>query len=593
MKQCLGANLPALLLAALAPWGFGAAPAAGAAGPGEAYAIGPTPRPGDWPRWGGRNWVNLVSAERDLPDAVAPGEWRAAADPPQGGRLVHDPAKAVNLKWAAPLGLPMGKGVCYGAPVVAQGKVLVGCDGSAVDPRYVYPEDYFTTLRFSAKNNRMKRGALLCLDAATGGLVWQYNVNGHPKYSKVPESQYRVGVANSPVVEGDRVYVVGYEDEVMCLDLKGQADGNQGPFLDEREHFRNHWPPEGQDGRLDRLEPSDADVLWMYHIPRELGLTFDCAAASSPLVYNDRIYVGTCLGIAHKGPNNHRKCETPDAPALIVLDKHTGRLLAAENEGIAARVEHGSWSGPSLVMAGGRPLILFGGGDEFCYAFDPEPAPGRERTYAAEDPADGTITIPASVGILRCVWTFNANGDNATPYAFHKASREMAGAVIGTPVCAADRVFVNVGVDWSKPSKGILSCYDATGSGDVSRSGRVWLCEAVGPSCSTPAAAGGLVFTGDYGGNLHCVDAATGRPLWTQKLRGAIHASPLVADGKVYIGSSFGDFAILKAQREKSVLCETSFSGRSCRNGIEASAVAANGVLYVPTHTVLYAFEKK
>jgi len=566
----------------------------------------------DWPRWGGRNWVSMVCPQRGLPDEVAPGEWRKGDGPPQWGGLVHDMSSARNLKWARPLGPPMGPGVCYGSPVVASGRVLIGCDGSAEDDRFVFPPGYFTTQRFGRGTNLLKRAALLCLDEATGRLLWQYNVNGHATYTKIPESQIRVGVCNSPVVEGDRVYFVGYQNEVMCLDLAGQANGNQGPFLDEREHFRNHWPggadasagakqpprakkdpaPAGYlpDGTLARLAPTDADVLWMYHIPRELGFTFDCAAASSPLLYKDRLYVGTCVGIADKGPNNHKKCQTPAAPALIVLDKRTGRLLATADEGIASRVQHGSWCSPSLLEISGRRLILFGGGDEWCYAFDPEPQPGTERSYPAERPEWGQITIPASVGVLRCVWKFNANGDNTRPYSYYHASREMTGAVIGTPACDGRRVYVNVGVDWSKPCKGLLSCYDATGSGDIGTSGRVWLCDAVGPSISTPAVAGGLAFTCDFGGHVHCVDAATGKLLWSHRLKGAVHSSPLVADGKVYVGSGGGELAILKADRNKTLLRQVSFSGPRCRNGIEATPVAANGVLYVPTHTVLYAF---
>jgi outer membrane protein assembly factor BamB len=532
-----------------------------------------------------------------LPEEIAPGAWRKAAEGepnrPGWGGMVHDASSARNLKWVAPLGPPMAGGVCYGAPAVGEGKILIGCDGSAYDERYVHPADYFTASRFGRGANQMKRAALLCLEEATGRLVWQYNVNGHRRYSKIPEGGIRVGVCNRPAIDGGRAYFVGYQNEVMCVDLAGQANGNQGPFLDEREHFRDHWPTAGRDGRLDRLRETDADVLWMYHVPRELGFTFDCAASSSPLLYDGRLYVGTCVGVAHRGVNNHKRCDTPGAPALIVLDQRTGRLLAAENEGIASRVQHGAWCSPSLVEVGGRKLVLFGGGDEWCYAFDPQPRAGVERSYAAEDPNAGTVTIPARVGVLRCVWKFNANGDNRAAYSYYQAARGMTGAVIGTPGFDGRRAYVNVGVDWSKPCKGLLSCYDAAGSGDISAAGRVWLCESVGASCSSPTVAGGLVFTADFAGNVHCVDAADGSSLWTHKLGEAIHSSPLVADGKVYAGGSNGSFVILRARRQKEVLCQTSFCGERCANGIEASPAAANGVLYVPTRTVLYAFEKR
>jgi hypothetical protein len=34
-------------------------------------------------------------------------------------------------------------------------------------------------------------------------------------------------------VDGNRVYVVGNRGEILCLDRDGQANGNDGPFLDE------------------------------------------------------------------------------------------------------------------------------------------------------------------------------------------------------------------------------------------------------------------------------------------------------------------------------------------------------------------------
>jgi outer membrane protein assembly factor BamB len=83
---------------------------------------------------------------------------------------------------------------------------------------------------------------------------------------------------------------------------------------------------------------------------------------------------------------------------------------------------------------------------------------------------------------------------------------------------------------------------------------------------------------------LHCVDAATGKGLWTQELGGEVWASPLVADGKVYIGTRRGDFWVFVAARQKEILSSVQLDGP-----ISATAVAANQVLYVATMKRLYA----
>jgi outer membrane protein assembly factor BamB len=532
----------------------------------------------------------MVSGEVGLPNEVGPGTLTR-----EGDSAKLDRSTARHLKWAAPLGMPGGSGVCYTSPAVAGGRVYIGCDGSIYDERFIFPKDYFR----KPMNGRRKRAALLCLDEATGRFLWQYNIPAN-NYASIPGGAHRTGVCATPAVEGDRLYFTGYQNEVICADVRGQADGNQGPFLDEKLFLAQLDPADIKQIRpLQELKPTDVDIIWMYHIPRELGIRYDAAAASSPLVHNGRVYVGTNIGVADGGPKDHKESLTPDGPALIVLDEKTGRLLATEDEGIARRVQHGSWSPPSLVSVNGKPLVVFGGGDRFVYAFDPEPRPGRARRYPVprwEAPgseilpkfAGDAVTIPAEVGILKCVWKFDANGDNTASYTWRGSNMDMPGAVIGTPVVWENRVFVNVGVDWAYRCRGLMSCYDATGTGDISKTGRVWLCDDIERSCSTPAVHDGLVYTGDYTGKVRCVDAATGQLLWSHPMRGAIHGSPLVADGKVYIGSSGGDLAILRAGRELRVLCSAAFPGK-----IESTPVAANGVLYVPTSTMLFAFQRQ
>jgi outer membrane protein assembly factor BamB len=72
--------------------------------------------------------------------------------------------------------------------------------------------------------------------------------------------------------------------------------------------------------------------------------------------------------------------------------------------------------------------------------------------------------------------------------------------------------------------------------------------------------------------------------LWTHEIKGEVWASPLVADGKVYLGTRSGNFYVFEAGREKKVLSVIEFG-----NPISGTATAANGVLYVATMTRLYA----
>jgi outer membrane protein assembly factor BamB len=104
---------------------------------------------------------------------------------------------------------------------------------------------------------------------------------------------------------------------------------------------------------------------------------------------------------------------------------------------------------------------------------------------------------------------------------------------------------------------------------------------------STPAVSDGLVFIADCGRKFHCVEAKSGKPLWTHEIKGEVWASPYVADGKVYLGTRSGNFYVFAAQREKKVLTELDL-----RTPISATVTAANQVLFVATLTHLYAIRR-
>ncbi|MCX7014101.1 MAG: PQQ-binding-like beta-propeller repeat protein [Candidatus Sumerlaeota bacterium] len=149
--------------------------------------------------------------------------------------------------------------------------------------------------------------------------------------------------------------------------------------------------------------------------------------------------------------------------------------------------------------------------------------------------------------------------------------------IIGTPVFYNNKIYVAIGRDAAMGrGRGALHCIDATKSGDISATGRVWTYQGLDRSLSTVSIADGLVYIADVAGRLHCLDAETGQCYW-------IHAcncemtlgSTLVADGKVYMPTQKGLF-ILKAGKEKKLLGQISVGA-----SIYSTPVAANGVLYI------------
>ena len=87
---------------------------------------------------------------------------------------------------------------------------------------------------------------------------------------------------------------------------------------------------------------------------------------------------------------------------------------------------------------------------------------------------------------------------------------------------------------------------------------------------------------------LICVDAKTGEKLYEQ--RTAIsennRASPLYADGNIYLACRNGTITVVKAGRKFEEVWQTSLD-----DSITSSPVIANGRLYLRSNTALWAFK--
>jgi outer membrane protein assembly factor BamB len=94
----------------------------------------------------------------------------------------------------------------------------------------------------------------------------------------------------------------------------------------------------------------------------------------------------------------------------------------------------------------------------------------------------------------------------------------------------------------------------------------------------------GLVYISDFSGFLHAIDAKTGQEYWKQDLLSAVWASPMVIDGRIYIGDEDGDIYILQAGKVLKVLGKINM-----RRGVTSTVVPAHGTLFVMTMTNLYA----
>src|ERR1051326_2176344 len=483
----------------------------------------------DQPQWGEAWTRNMVSNEKGLPESF-------------------DVKTGQHVKWTAALGTQT-----HSTPIVAHGRVYIGTNnGAPRDPKH-----------------QGDRGVLMCFEEKTGRLLWQLVV---PKREEDPYFDWpECGIASPATVEGDRVYIVSNRGEVMCLDALGMANGNDGPYTNEAAHCipRQADAPSSTNQRVPtNVSRLDADILWLFDLTQEAGIWSHDAAHSSILIHGDYLFLNTATGV----DNTHKRIRTPDAPSLVVLDKRTGRLVARDEEHIAPNIFHSTWSSPSLAKVEGSPLIFFGGGNGILYAFDSRIASG---------------TADTSPQVLRKVWQFDFDpgAPKTNVHKFNGNRREGPSNFYSMPVFQDGHIYIAGRGDlWWGKNEAWLKCIDATKKQSEAGTRLVWSYPLQKHVLSTPAVYKGMVFIADCGRKFHCLDAKTGQAFWTHDVEGEVWASPLVADGKVYLGTRSGAFYIFAAEKQKRLLSSTQLEGP-----ISATATAANGVLYVATMSHLYA----
>jgi len=458
---------------------------------GDAPAVAGTT---DWPMWGGTPSRNMVSAAKGLAST-----W--------------DVKTKANVKWVSDLGSQT-----YGNTTVAGGKVFVGTNNELLRDKQQIGD----------------RGVLMAFKQDTGEFLWQIT---HEKVAagRVNDWPFQ-GIASSPLVDGDKIYYVSNRGEVMCLDTEGFRDNNEndGPVTDEK--FKT---------------PNDADVVWKFDMMEEVGAFPHNLSNSSPVIHGNLIYVMTSNG----QDESHVNIPSPKAPAIIALDKTTGKLVWEDNS-VFDKILHGQWSSPAVGTIGGAVQVVNAQGD------------GWIRGYEA-------ITG-------KKLWEFDTNPKDSV---WPKTRNE----VISTPVIVGDVVYISNGQD-PEHGEGVGHAYaiDATKRGDITTTGRLWHYDKIRRSVSTPAIADGLIYWPDFSGFLHCLDQKTGQAYWTHDMFAAIWGSPMVADGKVYLGDEDGDIAILQPGKTLKVLGEVNMG-----SSVYSSPVAVGNTLFISSRNQLFAIGPK
>lgn len=125
------------------------------------------------------------------------------------------------------------------------------------------------------------------------------------------------------------------------------------------------------------------------------------------------------------------------------------------------------------------------------------------------------------------------------------------------------------------------------GRGDVTKTHIDWTLNKNVPSRSSPVLVDGLLTMVNEAGIASCVDVATGKVLWQERLAGPYMASPLWAEGRVYFFNENGVAHVGQAGKSWKLLATNKLD-----DGFMASPAVAGKSLFLRTRTHLYRVEE-
>lgn len=387
------------------------------------------------------------------------------------------------------------------------------------------------------------------------------------------------GGRSAPIVMGGRVFLFNtagegetMQERVVCL------DANTGKLL--WEHRLNVYESDVPPRRIAWSSPTgdpatgnvyvfgacneltalsnDGKVLWGRSLTEEFGAwTTHGGRTVSPIIDGDLVIVSTVTdGWGELALRRHR---------YYAFDKRTGEAVWISTPG--GRPFDTTYSTPIVATINGTRLMIAGAGD-------------------------GSVNA-LKVTTGEPVWSYPVSKRGVNPGVVLKGTT----AIISHP---------EENLDTSE--MGLLAAVDAAAKGTIGKDQIKWAIKNVQVGPASPIVDGDRIYHLDAGANMIAFDAGTGKELWRQSLGTIQKASPVLADGKLYVGTENGKFFILKPGPDR---CEVLDSDQletvdkvqikteagddliASNEQIIASVAVSRGRIYLVSTKAIYCIGKK
>ena len=373
------------------------------------------------------------------------------------------------------------------------------------------------------------------------------------------------GGRSGPVIFGDRLYLQNtsgegelMQERLMCF----HAD--TGKLLWEYKYniFTSDVPPHriawaspvvdaasgnvfvfSGNGLLMSLS-RDGKLLWERSLAEEFGMwTTHGGRVSSPIIDGDQLIVsGLMFSWGQHAGGAHR---------YLSFDKSTGRAnWISSPEG---RPTDTIYANPFVSDVNGTRMFFSGGSDGAMHA------------------------LKIATGEKVWSWPVSQRGLNT------------AALVIGPDVIVSHSE-ENLGTS----EMGMLAAVPTNKTGTLTDKDARWLVRGVQAGYASPVSDGQRIYVVDNGGILFAHDAKTGARVWEQNLGTIQKSSPVIADGKLYVGTENGRFYIIRPLADRAEILDQDWLGsEQSPEPIVGAPAVARGRVYVVSMNAIYAIGPK
>jgi outer membrane protein assembly factor BamB len=373
------------------------------------------------------------------------------------------------------------------------------------------------------------------------------------------------GGRSAPIVMGDRVYLQNtagkgetLQERVMCFNAdtgKLLWEHRFNVYLSDVPPHRVGWASPvgdpstgniyvfGVGGNLIGLN-RDGKVLWERSLGEDFGLlTTHGGRTVSPIIDGDLVIVsGVTFQWGQHGRGAHR---------FMAFDKKTGETVYVSAPG--GRPYDTTYAPPIIVNVNGTRLLIQGASDGVVHAIKPQTGEPVWKIEISKRGLNTGVVVHNNLAIL-------------THSEENLESNEM----------------------------GMMLAVDANSKGDIKKDQIKWSVYGWQGGFSSPVLDGDRLYQIDNGANIAAFDVNTGKQLWLKNLGTIQKASPVFADGKLYVGTENGKFFILKPSATGcDILDEDQLGTEAQPEAIVGSAAVSNGRIFFASDSGLYAIGKK